>query len=96
MTREQVIEKLHEIGPELQGRFCVKGIALFGSYARDEASPGSDVDLLVDFDDDATLFELGGLGAFLEERLPFKVDLVPRRAIRAEIRDSVLGEALVV
>ena len=94
MTRQELIEKLRELGPELQARFGARGLALFGSFARGEANPGSDVDLLVDFDDDATLFELGGLGAFLEERLPFKVDIVPRRALRAEIRDSVLQEAV--
>ncbi|HPD16342.1 MAG TPA: nucleotidyltransferase family protein [Planctomycetota bacterium] len=90
------MQSLHGLMPELRAKFGVTGIALFGSFARGEAGPTSDVDLVVDFDDKATLFELSGLGAFLEERLQLKVDLVPRRAIRAEIRESILREAVSV
>ena len=52
------------------------------------------MDLLVDFTAEADLLDLVGLAQFLEERLQRAVDVVPRAAPRAEIRDSVLGEAV--
>jgi predicted nucleotidyltransferase len=54
----------------------------------------SDIDVLVDFQEDADLLDLVGLGLFLEEHLGRKVDVVPRKALRKEIRDSVLHEVV--
>ncbi len=45
----------------------------------------SDIDVLVDFQEDADLLDLVGLGLFLEERLGRRVDVVPRKALRKEI-----------
>ncbi len=52
--------------------------------------------MLVDFDEDADFFDLVGLALFLEEKLKHKVDIVPRRALRDEIRESVLKEVVSV
>jgi predicted nucleotidyltransferase len=54
MKRKQVFELLARSKPELRARFGVTRLALFGSTARDAAGSGSDVDLLVAFDDPAT------------------------------------------
>ena len=70
----------------------VKGI--FGSYARGEFHAGSDLDLLVDFDEGASLFDLVGLQQFLEEKLGCEVDLVSRRSLRAELRTSILNDMI--
>ena len=70
----------------------IKGI--FGSYARGDFHADSDLDLLVDFDEGADLFDLVGLQQFLEERLGCTVDLVSRRSLRAELRASVLNEMI--
>ena len=70
----------------------IKGI--FGSYARGDFHAGSDLDLLVDFDEGANLFDLVGLQQFLEEKLGCKVDLVSRRSLRAELRTSILNEMI--
>ena len=61
----------------------VARVDLFGSVARGEAKPGSDVDLLVEFlpDSNTGLFEMGALKEDLEERLGCRVDLVSRRAV---------------
>lgn len=58
-------------------------VDLFGSVARGEHGPGSDVDLLVEFlpGSDIGLFEMGALKEDLEERLGCRVDLVSRRAV---------------
>ena len=70
----------------------IKGI--FGSYARGDFHADSDLDLLVDFDEGANLFDLVGLQQFLEEKLGCKVDLVSRRSLREELRPSVLNEMI--
>ncbi len=78
------------------GPVPVRALSLFGSLARQEQAPSSDVDLLVDFAEGATLFDLVGLGLFLEEKLGCPVDVVPRRALRREIRDEALKKAVPV
>ena len=70
----------------------IKGI--FGSYARGEFGADSDLDLLVDFDDGASLFDLVGLGQYLEGVLGCKVDVVSRRSLREEFRASVLNDMI--
>ena len=70
----------------------IKGI--FGSYARGDFGVDSDLDLLVDFDDNANLFDLVGLGQYLEGVLGCKVDVVSRRSLREELRVSVLNEMI--
>ena len=70
----------------------VRRAAIFGSVARGEATPKSDVDFLVDFKGKVTLFDLGGLKADLEEKLKRRVDLVLFRSIDARMRSRILGE----
>lgn len=75
--------------------FGVKSLALFGSVARDEAGPESDVDLLVEFDRSIGLFHYAHLQQYLETLLGgAKVDLVMRRALLDELKDDILEEAL--
>jgi len=67
---------------------------IFGSVARGEAGPGSDVDLLVDLEDGRTLFDLAGLRADLEDLLGTPVDVVPSAGLDGDARDEILAEAL--
>jgi len=69
---------------------------LFGSVARGDDEPGSDVDLLVEFTDQATLLDEVGLRLALRDLLHVEVDVVADDALRGEIRDRVLGEAVPV
>lgn len=96
LNTTQILTKLRTIKPEVLSRYRVNGLALFGSAVRGTHTSTSDVDILVDFDESATLFELVGLGQYLEEHLDCKVDVVPRRALRPEIRETVLREAVPV
>ena len=91
-SRDDIIRALADLSAELRGRFKVKKIGLFGSYARQAQRPDSDIDLLVDFSDDADLFDLVELKYFLEERLGNRVDIVPERALRDELRQAVLAD----
>jgi predicted nucleotidyltransferase len=94
VERQSVLKTLRRLKPGLQRRYRVRGLSLFGSVARGDQTAGSDIDVLVDFEDDATLFDLSGLGLLLEEELQCRVDVVPRRSLRDEIRDAVLSEAV--
>ena len=91
--REEIIRVLKKLKGELK-RYRVKKIELFGSVTRSEQSKTSDIDILVDFEEHVDLFDLSGLALFLEEKLKQKVDVVPRRALRDELKKSVLKEAI--
>lgn len=69
-------------------------VRIFGSVARGEAGPESDVDVLVDLLPGKTLFDLGGLLIDLEELLGCRVHLVTEGAIHWYIKDRVLSEAV--
>ena len=68
---------------------------MFGSVARGEARPDSDVDLLVEFLPDARvgMTQYGGLMLALSELMGRKVDLVTQRALRPVLRNSILEES---
>ena len=90
--REEILGILKALKPELISRYKVKEIALFGSFVRQEQGGGSDIDLLVDFEEEASLFDLVRLALFLEEKFHRQVDVIPKDSIRAEIRETVLQE----
>lgn len=96
ISRKNVLTTLQVLKPELARRYKVKGLELFGSVVRDEQQERSDIDLLVDFAENADMFDLVGLALFLEEKLHRKVDVVPKRALRAEIKSAVLAEAVAI
>ena len=67
---------------------------MFGSVARDEAGPESDIDVLVTFSRDVGYFELFRVQDYLETILGCKVDLGTPDALRPEVRDHILQEAV--
>ena len=92
MRRDDAVAILNAHRDELK-RFRVRSLSLFGSVARDEAQPGSDVDVLVEFDGPATLDGFLDLKDFLEASLGEPVDLITRSSIKprfASIIDSDL------
>jgi predicted nucleotidyltransferase len=78
----------------LAARFGVTRLALFGSVARDTATPDSDVDILVGFDGPATSARVFGVQFFLEDALGNPVDLVTEKALRSEFRPYVERERI--
>lgn len=89
MDRQQTLELLRRSKPELQARFGVTGLALFGSVARNAAGTDSDVDVLVTFDGPATSKRYFGVQFYLEDLLGHSVDLVTDKALRPELRPFV-------
>jgi uncharacterized protein len=69
-------------------------VRIFGSVARHEAQPDSDIDFLVDLEDGRTLFDLGGLLTDLQDLLHCSVDVVTVPGLRTRIRDRVLKDAV--
>lgn len=67
---------------------------IFGSTARGEDEPGSDLDLLVDFSDEATLLDEVGLRIELTDLLGAPVDVIAADTLRRELRERVLSEAV--
>ena len=78
---------------EIAAKHGARNVRVFGSVARGEARPDSDVDLLVDMDPGRTLFDMGGLVMELRDLLALRVDVVTERGLKARIRDRVLKEA---
>jgi len=95
-TRDEILRALRALKPDLMARYKVKEIGLFGSFVRGEQGETSDIDVLVDFEEGADLFDLVGLGLFLEEQLQRKVDVVDKSALRPELREVVLKEVAAV
>lgn len=93
MERCQVLELLHDHMAELNG-MGVQSLALFGSVARDEATPTSDVDPLIEFSVPVGLFEYFTVRERLEEILGARVDLVTPGGLKPRIRERVLREAI--
>jgi len=92
MDRQRALELLGRSKQELRARFGVTRLALFGSIARDTATSGSDVDVLVAFDGPATSKRYFGVQFYLEDLLGCPVDLVTEKALRPELRPYIEQE----
>ena len=91
-TKTDILDTLREKKGEVERRYHVKRMGLFGSYSRGDQRAGSDIDILVDFYDTADLFDLAGLKNFLEEVFQARVDVIPSRALREELKPAVLAD----
>jgi hypothetical protein len=94
MNRQRALELLNRSKPELRARFGVTRLALFGSIARDTATSGSDVDILVAFDGPATSRRYFGVQFYLEDLFGCPVDLVTENALRPELRPFIERERI--
>jgi predicted nucleotidyltransferase len=95
LSRDEILDLLSVHREELRREFGVVSLALFGSAARDQASPASDIDVLVDIPGPITLFGLAALRLRLGEILGVeRVDVVMRDAIYPPLRDAIIGESL--
>jgi len=77
-------------------KYNVKKAGIFGSYARGEQRETSDIDILVDIDDDLSLLDFASLKVELEEILGKKVDLVEYATIKSKLRKEILKDEVVV
>jgi len=98
MKLNDALKILREHQKDLLVRHGVRSIALFGSVSRkeeeNEASDTSDVDVLVEFNKPVGLFAFAHTRRYLSELLGCEVDLVTPMALRPEMRERILSEAI--
>jgi predicted nucleotidyltransferase len=95
ITKEEILRTLAKDKSELQKRFKVRRMALFGSYARGEQRAGSDVDILVEVDPSIGL-EFVTLAQRIEQLLGVGVDLVSSRAVTSQAMEFIEPELIYV
>jgi predicted nucleotidyltransferase/antitoxin component of MazEF toxin-antitoxin module len=93
-THAEIRAILHAHAKELRRRYGLVNMAVFGSVVRDEAREGSDVDILTGFERPISLLTLVEAEYYLGDLLGVKVDLVPARSVRPELKERILGEAV--
>lgn len=91
--REDILNRRDEI-IRIANENGIKSVRLFGSVARDEENENSDVDFLVEFEKDRSLFDLVRFKQLLEERFGKEIDVVTENSIHQEIRQQILSEAI--
>ncbi|MFB6181703.1 MAG: nucleotidyltransferase family protein [Candidatus Magasanikbacteria bacterium] len=90
-TKEEVIE---QIKPILEKHKVTKA-GIFGSYAREEVDNGSDLDLVIDFEDDKDLLDLAAVKIDLEDKTGLDVDLLTQRSLRPRFRKHIEKDLII-
>jgi predicted nucleotidyltransferase len=91
----EIRKVLEQLKPELSQKFHVQSIGLFGSVVRDDFSPSSDIDIIVDFDQPIGI-EFIDLANYMERCLQKKVDLVSRNGVKDKYFKSIEREIVYV
>jgi len=94
MNRDQVLSELRRHRQEIEQRFAIKHLSVFGSAARDELRDDSDIDVLVEFKGKATFDGYMDLKFYLETILSRQVDLVTQDAVKPRMRPMIEQEAI--
>ena len=96
MTDLNIIKQiLTQLKPELTAKYHVSSIGLFGSVVRDDFSPSSDVDIIVDFSKPIGI-EFVDLADFIEKKLNKNVDLVSKNGVKQKYYRSIESEIIYV
>ena len=93
ITRQDVLDRRESI-LAIARRHGAHDVRIFGSVARGDATESSDLDLIVRFDPDRTLFDHGGLIMDLRDLLGANVDVISEAGMRDRFRDHVMREAI--
>ncbi len=98
MSKEKVIKKLKAELPNLKSQYPIKALGIFGSVARGDDTPKSDVDILVEFNEDHNMgiFKFIELEDDLSNILGKKIDLVTKRGLKKAIKKYVLKDVIYV
>ena len=92
MGKQEILDIIRQTRPELEARYAVERLGLFGSYLRGEERRNSDIDILVSFHRDIDLFDFLDLKEFLQKRLHHRVDLVMESALKPAIGKRIRAE----
>lgn len=94
ITKDQALVVLREHRSELNRRFGVEELALFGSTARDQATPASDIDILVTFHRPLRAKQYFGAVHYLEDLFAQPVHCLTEYELRTEFRDAAEAESI--
>ena len=95
LSQKELELKIKEIQPTLLDTFHVSKIGYFGSYARSEQTPESDLDILVEFSQPVG-WSFFTLETYLTEKLGLKIDLVTPNALKARMKNQILNQIIYV
>ncbi len=95
-TLDEIIGKLRGLQPELQRRYPIREMGVFGSYVRGEQTEASDLDILVSLGTGIGLIGLAGLQQDLSDALGVKVDLVVKGPLKRRIGRRILSETVMI
>jgi len=96
MDNTYTLDEIKTMVSDKARQYGVKKVYLFGSYARGEASPGSDIDICIEKGSIRTLFELSGFCQDLEESLGNKVDLVTTSGLSGEFKEQLEKDMVLI
>lgn len=91
---QQIRDGIRRHRGTLRKKYGVRSLGLFGSYVRNQERPGSDVDILVEFETPIGLLRFNQLERYLAEVLGKRVDLVMKRALKPHIGRHILDEVI--
>jgi|SRR3972149_10168592 len=92
MGKQEIINIIRNKKPDMESRYGVQRLGLFGSYVKENQRKKSDIDILVTFNRDIDLFDFLDLRAYLERQLHAKVDLVMETALKPAIGKRIMSE----
>ena len=95
-TIEEIQKILKAHKEKLKKEYAVKEIGIFGSYVKGQQKRRSDIDILVEFEEVPDLLRFIELERYLQRFLGHKVDLVRKQALRAELKDAILLETVMI
>ncbi len=94
-TTQNIANKLSKLKVRLKERYPISSMALFGSYARNEQTDTSDVDIMVEFDGKIGI-KFIDLANDLEKALGLKIDLVSKKGIKEQYLNTILSDLIYV
>ena len=93
-TLEEIKAELRRLKPEIESRYPLRLVSIFGSFVRGEQTVASDVDLLAEkVDSSLHLFDLFAVERLLAKRLGRKVEVIMQDHLHSRIKERVLAEA---
>jgi len=93
---ETIKNDISTIKDLLISKYNISNLYLFGSYSKNTQTSDSDIDILVDFQNTPDLLTFIELEEFLSQKLHHKVDLVPKRKLKPQLKSQILSEAIVL
>ena len=93
-SKENILNRLTSLKKNLNTSYRVKTIGLFGSYVNNKQKVSSDIDFLVEFEEDADLFHLIGLSRYLENIFNTSVDVISKPSLKEDLKQQILEEVI--